>query len=122
MNIEKIKDHYDHAREKHPYFCDDLIFLPPRLPPWTAEGFFSGRLEFARLSLANSIRQHIVEYRDVLGCELAEIDEAIVKNNIVHAIEETYDAIAVLLRVIDVLEGRQPLGNPKERGDLCHEN
>ena len=28
------------------------------------------------------------------------------------AVEECYDAIAVLLRVIDVLEGRQPLGRP----------
>ena len=37
------------------------------------------------------------------------------------AVEECYDAIAVLLRVIDVLEGRQELGRP-ERGDLCHEN
>ena len=37
------------------------------------------------------------------------------------AVEECYDAIAVLLRVIDVLEGRQELRRP-ERGDLCHEN
>lgn len=114
MNIEKIQEHYDHAREKHPYFCDDLIFLPPRLLPWKAEGFFSGRVEFARQSLIESIRQHLVEYRDVLGCELAEMDEAIVTNDIPHAIEECYDCIAVLLRVIDVLEGRQPLGKPKE--------
>lgn len=28
----------------------------------------------------------------------------------------------VFLRIIDVLEGRQQLGRPEERGDLCHEN
>jgi hypothetical protein len=24
MNIEKIREHYEHAKEKHPYFCDNL--------------------------------------------------------------------------------------------------
>ena len=30
-----------------------------------------------------------------------------------------YDCIAVLLRVIDVPEGRQALGRPKEGGSPC---
>lgn len=33
------------------------------------------------------------------------------------AVEECYDAIAVLLRTIDVLEGRQKLGKPEMKGE-----
>lgn len=42
---------------------------------------------------------------------------AIVYCDIENAINEAYDVIAVLLRVIDVLEHRQPLGKPKEKKD-----
>ena len=34
--------------------------------------------------------------------------------NAERAVDEAYDAIAVLLRIIDVLEGRQKLGKPEE--------
>lgn len=30
------------------------------------------------------------------------------------AVDECYDCVAVMLRMIDVLEGRQPLGKPSE--------
>ena len=48
----------------------------------------------------------------VLNCELAEVYEAYARGDTAHAVEECYDAIAVLLRMIDVLEGRQALGDP----------
>lgn len=110
--VGAIERHYFDAKEKHPYFCDDMIFIPPQLWPWAAEGFFKGRLAFKRQRLIESSRQNLVEYKHVLDCELAEMDEAIVKNNKSAAVEECYDAIAVLLRVVDVLEGRQALGKP----------
>lgn len=49
---------------------------------------------------------------DVLLCELYEVEYAMAKKDVPNSIEECYDAIAVLLRVVDVLEGRQALGNP----------
>ena len=119
MNIEKIQEHYDHAREKHPCFCDRL--LPEEDPAVT-------------LSLKDKIKLHLGTYRrhvevgthngsllwnDILDCEKFEAIEAIANGDTEAAVEECYDSIAVLLRVIDVLEGRQPLGKPEERGDLC---
>lgn len=38
------------------------------------------------------------------------------------AIEECYDAITALLRVIDVLEGRQELGNPNKQSEVSDED
>jgi hypothetical protein len=42
--------------------------------------------------------------------------QAYIKGDIAAAVEECYDAIAVLLCVVDVLEGRQALGNPAKKG------
>ena len=39
--------------------------------------------------------------------------EALANGDKAHAVEELYDMIAVCLRTIDVLEGRQKLGKPK---------
>lgn len=116
MNIEKIKEHYDHAREKHPYFCDRLL-------PTEANSLkdLQDSLSWLREEIHKSAEQGESAAFTVAGCEPAEFAEAVMLGDTPHAIEECYDTIAVLLRVIDVPEGRQPLGNP-ERGDLCHEN
>lgn len=42
-----------------------------------------------------------------------EVFEALVSGDKTHAVEELYDCVAVLLRTIDVLEGRQKLGKPE---------
>lgn len=102
INIEKIREHYEHARTKHPYFCDRLVMNID----------FAPSLENARAYLQQNIERGLVEFEDVLDCELREIQVAISQGDEAHAVEECYDAIAVLLRVIDVLEGRQALGNP----------
>lgn len=109
-----IIEHYYHARAKHPCFCDRL--LPEEDPAVT-------------LSLKDSIKLCLDTYRrqvdvgthngnllwnDILDCEKFEAIEAIANGDKEAAVEECYDCIAVLLRVIDVLEGRQPIGKPKE--------
>ena len=115
MNIEKIKEHYDHAREKHPCFCNHMI-----PPTWNKESV-RDNLNFIRDHLRIQSESNDIHWDTVLQCEVMEIVDAIVNRELSDAVEECYDAIAVILRIIDVLEGRQPLGNP-ERGDLCHEN
>lgn len=44
----------------------------------------------------------------------AEVCNAIARGDNAHAVEECYDTIAVLLRMVDVLEGRQCLGKPEK--------
>jgi len=50
----------------------------------------------------------------LLICETREFEEAMTLKDTAAAVEELYDVIAVCMRIIDVLEGRQELGRPKE--------
>jgi hypothetical protein len=103
----RIWAHYDHARTKHPYFCDTL--LSSTLPPTYHEEVLSG----TRRMLLTEQSFNQLRALSLLECEEDELKLAISRDDISNAIEEAYDCIAVLLRVIDVLEGRQPLGRPE---------
>ena len=103
----RIKQHYDHAREKHPYFCDRL------LPDWSIGEIKSSvavNLECARIRINAGVRDHNLMWNEIADCEVWEATEAMANGDKAHAVEELYDCIAVLLRTIDVLEGRQKLG------------
>ncbi len=103
----RIWAHYDHARTKHPHFCDELT-------RW--EQHAAMLLEYeSRRNLATRVEIGDFGADDVLQCELAELMNAVLNGHTADAIEEAYDCIAVLLRVIDVLEGRQQLGKPEEK-------
>lgn len=119
-HVSNILKHYAHAKEKHPYFCD-------RVAPVQLQKENLGTLADYRESVAwslGNIREEIEYEKDkgellwntLLLCETWEIDDAIANGNTAHAVEECYDAIAVLLRTIDVLEGRQKLGKPETKG------
>lgn len=97
MNIEKIQEHYDHAREKHPYFCDMITCL--------SDVGADTHLDIHRSTLAAEVDTNCVEVGTVLMCEFYEAIQAYTHGDTAHAIEECYDAIAVILRTIDVLEG-----------------
>jgi ATP-dependent helicase/DNAse subunit B len=105
--IKKIKQHYEHAKQKHPYFCDMLT----ELDAFSAKRFLSAE----RKRLNHRISTSNVRFYDVMQCELYEAEYAMAIKDIQNAIEECYDAIAVLLRTIDVLEGRQALGDPAKK-------
>lgn len=106
--IEKIKQHYNHAREKHPYFCDKFTY----------ENNISvdSSLNLSRIFLKDAIKSGHVSFLDVLNCEIFEALKEIIDGNTERAIEELLDTIAVCLRGIDVLEGRQALGDPAKKG------
>ena len=118
MNIEKIKEHYDHAREKHPYFCDGITGgdVYGRESRYEEHEYYSGKLKLRRDKVRHRSENGTLKAEHVLVCEYHEILEAYARRDTAAAVEECYDAIAVLLRVVDVLEGRQALGRPKEGG------
>lgn len=102
-HINRISEHYIHAREKHPYFAD-LFMLE-------SDGLVAKYgLEKCRCQLEFAIKNKGVTTIDVLRCEIAEIYEAASRDDKTQAIKECYDSIAVLLRMVDVLEGRQEFG------------
>jgi hypothetical protein len=110
--IERIKQHYNHAREKHPYFCDCLDPHGRTMPDYGV----TQTLEYVRECNKKSIDRGDIGWHDLLVCEIWEVYEALSRNDKEQAVEELYDAIAVILRTIDVLEGRQALGDPAKKG------
>lgn len=105
--------HYAHAKEKHPYFCDAL--LPEWMPAEERGKVITDTLRY--------IREYMKESGEnmcgIVSEEIYEILEAVNNGDTAHAVYECYDAISVLLRTIDVLEGRQKLGRniPSEHKD-----
>lgn len=106
--VLKIAEHYCHARAKHPYFAD-MMFLDEN----DAEDA-KRYLGIVRTILNIERKKGELYAETLVNCEVAEICEAISRGDNAHAAEECYDVIAVLLRMVDVLEGRQKLGKPKE--------
>ena len=104
-HFKRIREHYASAREKHPYFCDGILS-----PVEDYRGALANQR--SRLAAAKSCR--MVAACDLIDCELLEAYVEAANGNNVHAVEELYDCIAVCLRAIDVIEGRQPLGKPEE--------
>ena len=112
--VPAIERHYKHAKEKHPYFCDRLI--PGKDYAGNVGKEIENNLREIRSRIDRSIKSRRCEWNELLNEEVWEVLEAIYNGENDNAVEECYDAISVLLRVIDVLEGRQSLGKPKKEG------
>lgn len=108
-HVSNILKHYAHAKEKHPYFCDKITCL--------SESRADTYLNIYRNALKAEADNGCVEAGTVLMCEFYEALQAYKHGDTANTVEECYDAIAVLLRMIDVLEGRQKLGKPETKGD-----
>lgn len=107
--------HYIHAKEKHPYFCD---WIKPDAADCDDVRRVTKGLAYVRKRVSDAIDCHNVGWDDLLDCEIWEVLDALVSGDTSHAVAECYDAIAILLRTIDVLEGRQKLGNPETKGGV----
>jgi hypothetical protein len=116
LNFEKIRAHYEHAKDAHPYFCDGLTIIDLGMSPAAAEMLAQQRLDRSCDVLKSGVRYGDVLFYEVLDCEVWEAIFALAHGDKAAALEEIYDAIAVLLRVVDVLEGRQALGVPAKKG------
>lgn len=118
MNIKKIREHYEHAKEKHPYFCDYIDRLTyGRFVNLKSNLILTDKwLTETREILKKQTDGGFINALTVLSCEVREIEYAVIRGEKEHAVEECYDAIAVLLRMVDVLEGRQALGDPAKKG------
>ena len=106
--VLRIAEHYCHARRKHPYFAD-LMFLDENDVEEAKRN-----LRIVRTLLSVELKVGKICAETLVDCEVAKICDAIARGHNAHAVDECYDAIAVLLRMVDVLEGRQKLGKPNE--------
>ena len=108
-SFAKIREHYEHAKRKHPCFCDSITCL--------SECGADTHLYIYRATLAAELKANAVEVITLLLCEYNEAVQAYTRGNTAAAVEKCYDSIAVLLRLVDVLECRQALGDPAKKGE-----
>lgn len=116
-HAKRITDHYVRAIEKHPYFCDKMdtaIIL-------TKEDllkFITRDLENKRRRIRFGCEDRNLCWSEILECELLGAEEAYLRGDKAQVVKKLYASVAVLLRTIDVLEGRQKLGKPERGGEV----
>lgn len=111
IHLDGVMAHYAHAREKHPYFCDHLT--PAWVAPTNIKEHVARSLADRRAHIKMMIGDGNLLWTHLLDCEMWEATDAIVNGDKAHTVEELCDCVAVCLRAIDVLEGRQKLGKPE---------
>jgi len=97
---DEIYKHYIHACEKHPFFADEMCR--------TDYSWYSAAIRFKEYLKYQTVLHNDGEptyclAKYVLDAELAEVYDAYCKGNYDQAVEEIYDAIAVLLRMGDMI-------------------
>lgn len=107
--VKKIAEHYRNAKDKHPYFAD-LLFDFGDFNSYERAEKARILLECDREKLKDETAYNTVRASTVAKVEASEVIEALARGDNAAAVEECYDVIAVMLRIIDVLEGRQRLG------------
>lgn len=93
-----IVKHYNHAGEKHPLFADEMCTDTD----WQGDADFCKRLIKGKVVLKEKVTAHAV-----LHAELCEIFAAFCSGNYEQARYEVLDAIAVLLRMDDMIRDAQ---------------
>lgn len=88
----EIHDHYEHAKETHPVFADVLTHSENT----SAKHYKRLRDEAHAAGECSPLQVFLAEYAEVL--------EAIAVEDKAQAIYECYDCIAVLLRLVDMIE------------------
>lgn len=88
----EIRDHYEHAKEKHPVFADILTHSENT----SAKHYKRLRDEAHAAGDCSPLQVFLAEYAEVL--------EAIAVEDKAQAVYECYDCIAVLLRLVDMIE------------------
>ena len=103
--------HYAKALRKHLRFADALFDWRELTHPFTGVATLAqSRLKSCRRLVATGEQHHRLIANDLLGCEIAEAFAANAQGDKAACVDELYDAVAVLMRMIAVVEGKQKLG------------
>lgn len=109
----RVREHYCHAREKRPHFCDWVA--PNAVKPEEVERV-QRILERVSLRLDDAEARHMVGWDDLLDLAMWQVFDALVRGDEESAVNLLYDMAATCLRTVDVLEGRQRLRITTEKG------
>lgn len=92
IDIEQIARHLQKAYEKHPVFCEKIM------------DDYDAVNRGVELDNARSLCEKYKTAEFILDEEVSEIYEALANGNPMQAIDECFDAIAVLLRIADKIK------------------
>ena len=98
--------HYAKALRKHPRFADALFGED-------AADDAKDVLDAMRRELDYFAKNNWLDASALATCEICEAQLANAKGDKAACVEELYDAVAVLMRMIAVVEGKQQLGGAK---------
>lgn len=126
MNSLKLKKLYAKTVKDSPYFCNSL--LPAELSlvhPGTGEKkvydvkeVAVGNRNRSRARCARGQELGNLMWNEILDNNVWEATAHMAFGENAEAIDSLYDAMVTIMRTVDVLEGRQPLGDKtKERKD-----
>lgn len=104
--VEMIRQSYRHSLSRRPtYFCDSVTAVRSREDAayW---------LKLGRERVRDAAATGSLTATRLIDLAALKMMEAAVRGDKAAAVDRCYDAIAVLLRTVDVLEGRQALGSP----------
>ena len=102
----KAASHFLKAVRKHPRFADALFSEDEKEDA-------RGALEQARREIDYLAKHNWLDGDSLTQCEIAEAQLAYVRGDAAACVDELYDAVAVLMRMIAVVEGKQKLGGEK---------
>ena len=110
----KCAKHFLKAVRKHPRFADALFNWRETYThngvPLNIKNEADTLLRVARNTLRTETDGSQVVGKHLLDCEIAEAFCAYAHNDAAACVDELYDAVAVLMRMIAVVEGKQRLG------------
>ena len=98
--------HFAKAVRKHPRFADSLW-------NWTGRSYAEDELAKWRRILKIDDKAGVLSAQNLLYCEILEAAAAHNAQKNEETISELYDAVAVLMRMIAVVEGKQKLGGER---------
>ena len=115
MNTLKLKKLYAKATKESPYFCDSL--LPMHLD--------KDQLQFTTKCNSNKARNRIIRghelhnlmWNELLDCTVWYATDNMANDKYKEAMENLYLAMVVIMRTMDVLEGKQKLGEVEDAGN-----
>ena len=108
---QRAASHFLKALRKHLRFADALFDWRELTHPFSGVATLAqSRLKSCRRSVATGEQYHRLIANDLLGCEIAEAFAANARGDKAACVDELYDAVAVLMRMIAVVEGKQRLG------------
>ena len=114
MNNLRLKKLYAKTIKESPYFCDQM------LPDWDheiIEAVANQNFNKSHHRLLAGYERHNLMWNEILDNAVWDATRHLAYDEKDKAIESLYGAMVVLMRTLDVLEGKQKLGRTNDAGN-----